>query len=167
MANKEVWKKVARKYWVTQEKAQPPKRISKRWINTICHEVIPKTISPSHLLLKGFFISCFPWDLSLYLGYFISYLGGTPNRVGWRPSHTQTCQLTWGLGLLWCLKGILRWIILHGLYLKLQHTLHILRTNVSYELWLTMFYTLACFGCLWHGSCGMSRACTQDIVPLL
>ena len=35
---------------------------------TISHEVSPKTISLSHLLLKGFFISYFPWDLSLYLG---------------------------------------------------------------------------------------------------
>jgi hypothetical protein len=37
---------------------------------------------------------------------------------------------------------------LHGLYLKLQLTLHVLSTDVSYELWLTMFYTLACFECL-------------------
>jgi hypothetical protein len=44
----------------------------------------------------------------------------------------------------WCLKGILRWTILHGLYRKLQLTLYVLRTIVSYELWLIMFYTLAC-----------------------
>jgi hypothetical protein len=35
--------------------------------------------------------------------------------------------------------------VIHSLYLKLQITLHILRTNVSYELLLTMFYTLICF----------------------
>jgi hypothetical protein len=35
---------------------------------------------------------------------------------------------------------------LHGLYLKLQLTLHALRTNVSYEPWLTLSYTLFCFG---------------------
>jgi hypothetical protein len=35
---------------------------------------------------------------------------------------------------------------LHGLYLKLQLTLHVLRTNVSCEPWLTMSYTLFCFG---------------------
>jgi hypothetical protein len=34
---------------------------------------------------------------------------------------------------------------LHGLYLKLQLTLHALRTNVSYEPWLTLSYTLLCF----------------------
>jgi hypothetical protein len=35
---------------------------------------------------------------------------------------------------------------LHDLYLKLQLTLHALRTNVSYEPWLTLSYTLFCFG---------------------
>jgi hypothetical protein len=35
---------------------------------------------------------------------------------------------------------------LHGLYLKLQLTLHALRTNVSCEPWLTLSYTLFCFG---------------------
>jgi hypothetical protein len=35
---------------------------------------------------------------------------------------------------------------LHGLYLKLQTTLHALRTNVSYEPWLTLSYFLVCFG---------------------
>jgi hypothetical protein len=35
---------------------------------------------------------------------------------------------------------------LHGLYLKLQLALHALRTNVSYEPWLTLYYTLLCFG---------------------
>jgi hypothetical protein len=35
---------------------------------------------------------------------------------------------------------------LHGLYLKLQLTLHVLRTNVSCEPWLTLSYTLLCFG---------------------
>jgi hypothetical protein len=34
---------------------------------TISHEVSPKTISVSHLLLKDLFISYFPRDLSLYL----------------------------------------------------------------------------------------------------
>jgi hypothetical protein len=35
---------------------------------------------------------------------------------------------------------------LHGLYLKLQLTLHVLRTNISYEPWLTLSYTSLCFG---------------------
>jgi hypothetical protein len=39
-----------------------------RFSDTISHEVSPKTISLLHLLLKGFFISCFHWDISLYLG---------------------------------------------------------------------------------------------------
>jgi hypothetical protein len=35
---------------------------------------------------------------------------------------------------------------LHGLYLKLQLTLHDLRTNGSCEPWLTFSYTLFCLG---------------------
>jgi hypothetical protein len=35
---------------------------------------------------------------------------------------------------------------LHGLYLKLQLTLHALRINISYEHWITFSYTLLCFG---------------------
>ena len=35
---------------------------------------------------------------------------------------------------------------LHGFYLKLQLTLHALRTNVSYEPCLTLSYALFCLG---------------------
>jgi hypothetical protein len=44
------------------------------------------------------------------------------------------------------LEGDIEVKCLHGLYLKLQLNLHALRTNVSYEPWLTMFYTLICLG---------------------
>jgi hypothetical protein len=40
---------------------------------------------------------------------------------------------------------------LHGLYLKLQLTLHVLRTNISCEPWLTLSYTLFFFGWPCHG----------------
>jgi hypothetical protein len=35
---------------------------------------------------------------------------------------------------------------LHGVYLKLQLTLHALMTSISCEPWLTLSYTLFCFG---------------------
>jgi hypothetical protein len=44
------------------------------------------------------------------------------------------------------IKGDTEVNCLHGLCLKLQLTLHALRTNVSYEPWLTLSYTLICFG---------------------
>jgi hypothetical protein len=40
------------------------------------------------------------------------------------------------------LEGYTEVNCLHGLYLKLQITFHALRTNFSYEPWLTFSYTL-------------------------
>jgi hypothetical protein len=44
------------------------------------------------------------------------------------------------------LEGDIEVNCLHGLHLKLQLTLHALRTNVSYEPWLILSYTLFCLG---------------------
>jgi hypothetical protein len=49
-----------------------------------------------------------------------------------------------GLGIL---EGDTGENCLHGLYITHQLTLHELRTNVSYEHWFTLSYTLFCFEC--------------------
>jgi hypothetical protein len=56
---------------------------------------------------------------------------------------------------------------LHGLYLKLQLTLHVLRTNISCEPWLTLSYTLFFLDGLVMVILGMSYACTQNIIPFI
>ena len=55
------------------------------------------------------------------------------------PTHMGSCA-----GVM--LEGDTEVNCLHGLYLKFQLTLHALRTNVSYEICLTIIYTLICFG---------------------
>jgi hypothetical protein len=44
------------------------------------------------------------------------------------------------------LEGDIEVNCLYGLYIMLHITLHDLRTNFSYEPWLTMFYTFICIG---------------------
>jgi hypothetical protein len=82
MANKGVWKMVAHKYWVNQEKSSPSKKVLIEMDTMISHEGILKTITSSHLLLMGFYFSLSLSRPIPLLGLFISYLGGTPNRVG-------------------------------------------------------------------------------------
>jgi hypothetical protein len=54
MSDKGGLEKIAPKNEVTQEKVHPPQRTHRNGLNdTISHEVSPKTISLSHLLLKG------------------------------------------------------------------------------------------------------------------
>jgi hypothetical protein len=44
------------------------------------------------------------------------------------------------------LEGDIEVNCLHGLYLKLQLTFHALSINVPCEPWITLYYTLICFG---------------------
>jgi hypothetical protein len=79
--------KVPRKGYLKQQCLLYKGAHRNRFNDTIIHKVSLKTISLSHLLLKGFFLSYFPQDLSLYLGYLYSCLGGTPHILKLVNSH--------------------------------------------------------------------------------
>ena len=107
--------------------------------DAISHEVSPYSYHYHTYSWRVSFFHYFPRDLSLYLGLLFPVLVGTPNRVGWRPSHIQTCQLTWGPGPVWCLKGILRWIV---------HMAYILTNNLLCMTWGLIYLMNISLPCL-------------------